>query len=138
MAETESKLVTKLVQTMYLGQTTVTKGEKSKLNFLIERFGLKMPLDSKEDKEDSDDEVTRESFEGDSEDDKIPSLSGHESSRSSSRSRSRSRSSSKPRNVTEIKIVKTGKKPGGPGRPKKVRICNFSKKKSYTGCFITK
>ena len=64
MAETESKVITKLVQAMYLGQTTVTKKEESELQTVIKLLGMKMPLNSKEDtetEEESEQEVVKDS-----------------------------------------------------------------------------
>ena len=64
MAETESKVITKLVQAMYLGQTTVTKKEESELKTVIKLLGMKMPLNSKEDTEtdeESEQEVVKDS-----------------------------------------------------------------------------
>ena len=63
MAETDSKVITKLVQAIYLGQTTVTKKEKIELQNVVDILGMKMPLDSKEDSdtEDSEPEAVKES-----------------------------------------------------------------------------
>ena len=52
--ETDGKIVNKLVQAMYLGQTTVTKKEESELQDVIKQLGLKIPLNSKEDTPDPD------------------------------------------------------------------------------------
>merc|ERR1712083_847135 len=63
LADTESKVITKLVQAMYLGQTTVTKKEQSELQSVIEVLGMKMPLVTKEDTEteESEPEVVKSS-----------------------------------------------------------------------------
>ena len=55
--ETDGKVVNKLVQAMYLGQTTVTKKEESELQDVIKQLGLKMPLNSKEDTPDPEDSI---------------------------------------------------------------------------------
>ena len=53
MAEIDGKIVNKLMQAMYLGQTTVTKKEELELKNVIELLGLSMPLQSKVDDDSS-------------------------------------------------------------------------------------
>ena len=47
LPETNYKIITKLVEIMYLGETTVTKNEQFELNIVTSFLGLLMPLNSK-------------------------------------------------------------------------------------------